>query len=162
GGSDNTARLWEVTTGKELRRFVGKGGLVKSVLFALDGKTLITGGYGSFRVWDTATGEEVPFPRGRRNGPLGYRVALAADGKTLASSSDNVIQVWDLARRQKLRVIEWPGSAIEALALSPDGKLIATAGRDKNRDIHLWDAATGKVVGVLKGHTEDVLTLAFS
>ena len=68
--------------------------------------------------------------------------------------------MWDLARRQKLRAIEWPGSAIEALALSPDGKLIAAAGRDKNKHIRLWEAATGKAVRVLKGHKEDVTALA--
>src|SRR5262249_29709706 len=77
GGDSDTSRLWDVSTGKELHRFVGREGWVTSVHFALDGKTLVTGGYGSFSVWDTATGEEVPFPRGGRNGPLGQRVALA-------------------------------------------------------------------------------------
>jgi RNA polymerase sigma factor (sigma-70 family) len=164
GGQDRTARLWDVATGKEVRRFAGTAAPVKSVAFTPDGKRLVTGGYDQFRVWDTATGEEVRFPRGRGRATAraGYCVAVSADGKTLVSAGQQMIQVWDLARREKLRTMEGPAGAIEALALSPDGKLIATAGRDKNKDIRLWELATGKAVRELQGHAEAVLTLAFS
>jgi RNA polymerase sigma factor (sigma-70 family) len=163
GGNDATARLWDVATGKELRRFVGRWGLIKSVALTLDGKALVTGGrFSTFHFWDTATGEQMAFAGGGHDGGAGYCVALAADGKTLASADHNLIQVWDVARRERLRILDGPASAIEALALTRDGKLLATAGRGKNRDVRVWEAATGKVVRVLKGHAEDVLTLAFS
>ena len=45
-------------------------------------------------------------------------------------------------------------------ALSPDGKTLATTGRDGS--IRLWDVGTGKVRATLKGHKGSVFALAFS
>jgi WD40 repeat protein/serine/threonine protein kinase len=49
---------------------------------------------------------------------------------------------------------------VNAVAWSPDGRRLASAGRGP--DIEIWDAATGKILGLLHGHTDWVLTLAWS
>ncbi len=46
------------------------------------------------------------------------------------------------------------------LAISPDGETIATGGTPP--EVRLWDIKTGKLTGLLKGHTDQVWTLAFS
>ncbi|MEM7514288.1 MAG: hypothetical protein AAF388_25405, partial [Bacteroidota bacterium] len=43
GSGDNTAKLWEVSSGKEVRSFRGNSGSVSSVAFSPDGKFLMTG-----------------------------------------------------------------------------------------------------------------------
>lgn len=47
-----------------------------------------------------------------------------------------------------------------ALAVSPDGKIVATGGNGKS--IKLWDTATRSLAGELQGHTATVTTLDFS
>jgi WD40 repeat protein/serine/threonine protein kinase len=47
-----------------------------------------------------------------------------------------------------------------AVAWSPDGRRLASAGRGP--DIEIWDPATGKILGLLHGHTDWVLGLAWS
>jgi WD40 repeat protein len=46
------------------------------------------------------------------------------------------------------------------VGLSPDGSRIVTASSDKTA--HIWDAATGKEMAVLRGHEEFVIFAAFS
>lgn len=53
--------------------------------------------------------------------------------------------------------------SVTALAYSPDGTIIASAGADKDRQIIFWDADTGKMIGdPLKKHTMRINTIAFS
>ena len=51
-------------------------------------------------------------------------------------------------------------SRLNAIAYSPDGKRLATGSLDG--PIGVWDPATGKPVGILRGHAEPVFELAFS
>jgi RNA polymerase sigma factor (sigma-70 family) len=52
------------------------------------------------------------------------------------------------------------GGAIHVAAFSPDGLLLATGGADKV--VRLWEAATGKPIATLRGHTQDITSLVFS
>src|SRR5207248_6597331 len=49
---------------------------------------------------------------------------------------------------------------IDAVALSPGGKLLAAGGQDGA--VHMWDTASGRQVAVLRGPARQVDALAFS
>ena len=59
GGEDKTMRLWDLETGKEVRRFEGHTDKVRAVAFSPDGKQAVSGGLFSdptVRVWDVESG----------------------------------------------------------------------------------------------------------
>jgi WD40 repeat protein len=57
---DETARLWEVESGKELRRLTGHKGHVAALAFSADSRLALTAGDdGIPRLWDVETGKEV-------------------------------------------------------------------------------------------------------
>lgn len=102
-------------------------------------------------------------------------VAFGPDGKTIISAGyDKVIRIWDLGTAQTARYIEepWPqgrAGEIYAIALSPDGKLLAVGGyMDTNcpsaacGNIRLYEVASGALKGVLAGHENIILSIAFS
>ena len=57
---DNTAKVWDVATGKEVHTLAGHTDAVYSAVFSPDGKLVVTAsGDNTAKVWDVATGEEV-------------------------------------------------------------------------------------------------------
>jgi WD40 repeat protein len=117
-------------------------------------------------------GFSTPLPDGKvltapRSVSVG-RVAFSADGKLLAaaarsggsSSSDHTIQVWEVETGQVLcRLAGLPiRDEVCRFALSPDGKSLLTPGEEPQ----LWEVATGKVRGQIRGHAAWVGAVAFS
>ncbi len=82
-GTDETIRLWEYSTGKELRRLELRGRARPSqVAFSPDGTMLAVGGGTQIRIWEVATGKEL-LAKDHLH-PI-HCVAFSPDSKTLAS-----------------------------------------------------------------------------
>jgi eukaryotic-like serine/threonine-protein kinase len=135
---------------------------VKAVAFSLDGKLLASvANDDTLKLWGVDLGElRYTISRGRSNGT----VAFSPDGQTLVSTDLNDIVFSDLAtgkRRKTLRA----SYTVNALALSPDGRLLASGGEAAEGSINnleIWEMPEGKSRGFLKGHTDYVYSLAFS
>jgi RNA polymerase sigma factor (sigma-70 family) len=107
--------------------------------------------------------------RFRHGGPV-EALSLSADGKRLATGADDgAIRLWDVETGQLLR--RWDGLGAFAMgwsvALSPDGKVLASAARSDGaggpEQVFLWDTATGKELRRLDGTPASAYSrLAFS
>src|SRR5579883_1588110 len=143
-GQDNPIQLWDVATGKELRRLIGHKDTVLSVAFSPDGKTLASGAHrydATLRLWNVATGDELFALKGH-GGEL-WSVAFSPDSKTVATGSmDKTIRLWDPATGKEKRRLTGHTADVMAVAFSPDGKTLASGGFD--RTLRLWNSATGK------------------
>src|SRR5579871_2464202 len=132
-GQDNSVRIWEIATGKEIRRFTAVTGLgaehawVASVAYSPDGKSLAAGtmnGPGEVEVWELATGKDSHPLRMNRGGAVS--IAFSPDGKILAAGTqDGVIHLWDAGTWNLLRRLKGNQAQIEAIAFAPDGEMLA-------------------------------------
>jgi WD40 repeat protein len=151
---DKTARLWEVASGAEIRRFEGHTASLREAGFSPDGKTLITASWDkTVRLWDVATGREI---RRLAADPLsGYTAgilsaAFSPDGRTIVTTSEfpeNSARLWAAKPRGATYRLEGHHSPVLAAAFSPDGRMIITASADQTA--RLWDVATGQEIGLL-------------
>src|SRR5262249_11622374 len=67
--------------------------------------------------------------------------------------------LYDLASGEERAACVGHTGYVLALAFSPDGKQVASAGEDHT--VCLWDTATGALLRVLTGHTDKVLAVAY-
>jgi WD40 repeat protein len=139
----NSARellLMDLTTGKELRRWVCQKQYVTSLDFSRDGTLLASAG-GAVRIWDVATGKEL---RQLGVGEEGIGVVrFSPDQKTLATCDNGkAVRLWDVETGKELRRYSGHTATVSAVAFSPDGKVLASTGGDEA--VKLWDVATGK------------------
>jgi WD40 repeat protein len=132
---DGTLKLWEVATRKPLDPpLMEKGGNLIGVAFSPDGKLLAAQSKESIHLWEIATRKSTgSFPIPKKSGyGYGPHLAFTLDGKYLIMQADQVI-LFDLAHRRFLN----DQDLVPGIALSPDGKLLAT--RHEDDTIILWD-----------------------
>jgi WD40 repeat protein len=93
---DGVIRIYEPATGQEVRVLKGHHGLVMSVHFSPDSKTLVSGGEdGTVRLWEAATGKQLRCFEGHRDRVT--CVNFSPDGRTVISGScDSTALVWNV------------------------------------------------------------------
>jgi WD40 repeat protein len=160
GSADETVRLWDAATGREVRRFEGHTGDVNSVAFSPDGRYALSGSWDNTpRLWDAATGREVRRFEGHTLSVTS--VAFSPDGRyALSGSPDKTLRLWDAATGREVRRFEGHTEWVRAVAFLPDGRYALSGSWDKT--VRLWDAATGREVRCFEGHTKWVYSVAFS
>jgi len=138
GESDQRVRLWEVSTGREVRQFVGHEGGVFCVVFSPDGRQIFTGSRDlMIRVWDVRTGRAIRVQRGHSDDVLS--LSLSSDGKRLASGGeDGTVRIWDAATGQEVHTLKPGAGRILSVAFSADGLRLAAAAI--HNQVLVWDA----------------------
>jgi WD40 repeat protein/uncharacterized caspase-like protein len=157
--AEKTISLWEVSSGRELRRLGGHEPDVTALTFAPDGRTLVSAGYDwAVKVWEVASGTLLKTLNNRQSDS---EVTFSLDGKMLASrSADNTVRLWDLANGLAPKVLSGHTGSISSIAISPDNKRVAAGSDDKT--LQTWDAVTGKQLIRVRNFVGRVNSLGFS
>ncbi|HEX3147179.1 MAG TPA: hypothetical protein VHR66_03800, partial [Gemmataceae bacterium] len=87
-----------------------------------------------------------------------WRLAFMPDGKRIVVGGnrrgEGTVQVWDVASKERVKEFKGHEAAVWTVAVSADGKLIASGGMDNTARI--WDYATGKEIAKIDGFGDRV------
>ena len=119
GGAGGFVQLYDVTSGKLVRRFEGHQNTVHGVALSADGRfALATGRESRTTVWDAESGDVLRQMEGHK----GYirSLALSPDGRRAISGGfDRTVRLWDVESGEQLRSFETDGWVF-GLAFSAD------------------------------------------
>jgi WD40 repeat protein len=138
--------LWDVDSGKELRRLNGVRVFGPALMFSPNGNYLAGKGIdGTVHVWGVASGKDLRQFKLRPGTPVGSsRLAFSPDGKTLAVVHGLAIHLWDVEANKELHEFVGHIQPVEDVHFSADGKRVLTFSRDGGTG--QWDAATAKLL----------------
>jgi len=160
-GADLTIRIWDAESGKELLKWEAPG---QSAAFSLDGKIIAVCGSrpsqaAYIRIWDVESGKElqrVPVYAGKA-----FFDSFPFAERSVAWNSGGSIQIWDVESGNVFcKIAGHIGRAFPVL--SPDGRLIVTAGLESDTTVRVWDVESGRELKQLGERERSAIFAIFS
>jgi WD40 repeat protein len=124
----HSIKLWDATTGRELRTMTGHTANIRATAFSPDSRLLASSGYDALvKLWDTATGREIITLNGHSLNV--NTLAFSPDGKLLVSGSDDgSARLWDVKSGETLATLVTLNGGADWLVVTPDGLFDGTPG----------------------------------
>jgi guanine nucleotide-binding protein subunit beta-2-like 1 protein len=150
GSWDGELRLWDLSTGLTTRRFVGHEKDVISVAFSVDNRQIVSASRDkTIKLWNTlgeckyTIGGDLGGGEGHNGWVSCVRFSPNTYSPTIVSGSwDRTVKVWNLTNCKLRCTLAGHGGYVNAVAVSPDGSLCASGGKDGYT--LLWDLTEGK------------------
>jgi len=160
---DGSVQLWDHRTESRVSRFIAHDGAARSVVFSGDGARIVTAGDdGAVSVWSLPQGE---LAHTRRFESAVHLVRVSPDGQQIlalvAWDNHTRLELLDVQTLESLSTrIDRPDTYTDAVALSPDGSLLALAGGRYALDLH--DLTTGALVARFDNLPWEVTSIEWS
>jgi WD40 repeat protein len=159
-GEDNTARVWDASSGELLATLQGHTDRVESAVFSPDSQHILTASVDkTARIWNASNGQLLATLQGHTD--IVRSAVFSPDGQRIVTASqDDTARVWSAGSGQLLATLQGHTGSVGSAMFSPDGQRIVTPSGDKTARI--WDASSGQLLATLQGHTDRVESAVFS
>jgi WD40 repeat protein len=153
-GADKLAKVWDLSTHREVAKLEGHAGPVMAVALSKDGTSLAPAGSDKeIKIWKVSTKEQTA---SLMTSPTAVTDLAWANEKTLVSTSeDGIARFSSEANKERAeRAFNGAPDVLHCVAITTDGKTIFGGCHDGN--VYVWTAATGKLEGSLPLATRPV------
>jgi RNA polymerase sigma factor (sigma-70 family) len=158
GSYDHSCRLWDLASGEDRRHFDVINGWISYVAVSSDGRSV----YSGMKTFDAATGRLKAIfldARGKEYANPNYLEGLfTRDSAGVLARTQEGVLLFDASSGRRLGPVAKPPQGYHAMALSDDGRLLATGGEmsggrtgPKDYSIRIWELASGREVARLGG-----------
>ncbi|MCS7168529.1 MAG: c-type cytochrome domain-containing protein [Gemmatales bacterium] len=148
GGADKFVKVWEVPAGKFVKSFEGHTHHVMDVGWKGDGKLLAScGADNTVKIWDYEKGEQVRTINA--HGKQATRMAFWGNGtQFITISGEGQAKMWNMDNGGQIRTFAAGNDFLYAVAVSPDGALVAVGGQDSI--IRIFNGQNGQLIKELR------------
>jgi WD40 repeat protein len=138
---DQTAQVWDATSGDHLTRYTGHSDSVYTLGWSPGGGRMASGSNDkTVQVWDPTFGDHFYTYTGHRDWV--WSVSWSPDGKRIASGGgDSTVQVWNSGDGSHVFSYRGHSAPVHAVSWSPDGSRIASSSVDGT--VQVWNAVNG-------------------
>ena len=165
GGQDATIRLWDLTTGKEIHKFVGHNGPVYGLVLMSDDKKLVSIADKDLavKIWNLES--RTLLTSLAPNSAHINAVAVSPDNRYIVTGGDDgIARFWDIDRGIMLRYLEH-SQGIYTITISPDGRHMLCGSKkapttDTPGTIWIWDFELGIELKSMQAHKGHVTALS--
>jgi WD40 repeat protein/DNA-binding SARP family transcriptional activator len=166
--ADGTLRQWDLQSGAEVRRLDYAPAIPATMDLSADGSMGVTGFWdGDLLLWDYASGAPIRHLQGHtetlfagaRFSPDG-RWLLSGGGAIFTPAKDPTLRWWDVTSGRELQQLAVHTRGLYGAALSPDGRVAVSAGKDGK--VYRWDLAQNTHTLLLDIAPQIARSLAFS
>ncbi|WP_067479985.1 TIR domain-containing protein [Actinomadura hibisca] len=161
-GDDETGRLWDAATGRQLSRFADTASFMDAPHFSARGGLVLAREPERVVVRDAATGDQVS----ALEHPSVSVATFSPDGRTVVTGGfDTKAMLWEARTGHRKAELSGHGDPVRGVAFSSSGALVATAADSPRMDTdftaRVWNAGDGRAVATLRGHTAAVRRVLF-
>jgi WD40 repeat protein len=148
---DKSARVWDAKS-NQLLFTMPHDDTVYQAVYSPDGGRIVTaGGDGTIRIWDATTGapvRELTHHRSDEKQWRYYAVAMSPHFVAAIDTMGRAAHVWDADTGTQIAELSNDASEAASLALSADGRWLATSGGD---DVRVFDTSTWAQAATIAG-----------
>ncbi len=162
GGKDGLIKIWDSNTGQLITTLfypTERTDDITSVKWSPDGSKIARSNYGgAITVWSTSDNSQIVDIPSSQVTSLSWQ----STGTHLVAVAGVYLRIWNIGASQTPSILQYDNGIPTSVDWSQYNGLIASGGADVDRDIRIWNPTTGQVVRVLDGHTDQILSVAWS
>lgn len=166
GSLDRSIRVWDLTT-DQVRTLGSHSELVGGLSWSPDGRTLASCSWsGEIKLWDLASGTELPPLPSPVVHRVVLRVSFSPDGRYLAAAGGGMpnttgsIDLYDVPARKWVRNYRGHSTSVCDVRFSADGRRLVSASFDGT--VKIWPVEPAPPYRTLEGHDQPIWALAYS